>query len=315
MVTGRDTEVGRRGADAVIDMGRGRRANSAVDRSPAGGVPVRSAQYAAPCDDDASASAFARYFDPAFGRRFAERALDALVVVRGGRILDVGCDTGVFARLAAHVVGPAGRVVGIDSSPSAVETARRIDITSTVEWQRWDGPRLPFPDATFDVVACQHALHRFDDPVALLEDMRRVLAPGGRLGVLTWGPIEENPAFAAQLDATVKSGLDTSGAVEVLLDAFAFHRLDQLESLARQAGFTDVSGRTVRMLTALPRVSQWVRVYPTMPPLSHAWRHCDQQARIQFLARATELLRPFEHDGVLRVQASARLVVARAPRR
>ena len=63
------------------------------------------------------------------------------------------------------------------------------------------------------------------------------------------------------------------------------------------------------MLAALPRVSQWVRVYPSLPPLSQAWRDCSQQARIQFLARATELLRPFEHDGVLRVQASSCLVI------
>ena len=67
------------------------------------------------------------------------------------------------------------------------------------------------------------------------------------------------------------------------------------------------------MLAALPRVSQWVRVYPALPPLCDAWRHADHEARAQFLSRATELLRPFEHDGVLRVQASSRLFVAHAP--
>jgi ubiquinone/menaquinone biosynthesis C-methylase UbiE len=264
-------------------------------------------------EDEASVAVQAQHFDPAFGRRFAERAIDVLVVVRGARVLDVACGTGVFARLAAHVVGPTGRVVGLDPSPAAVETSRRIDVTSHVEWQEWDDPGLPFEDASFDVVVCQHALHRFTDPVVVLEDMRRVLTPGGRLGVITWGPIEENPAFAAQLDAVIRAGLEESGAVEALLDAFAFHNIDDLRALARKAGFLDVSCRTVRMLVALPRVAEWVRVYPSIPPLSHAWRDCSQQARIQFLARATELLRPFEHDGVLRVQASARLLVARAP--
>jgi hypothetical protein len=62
-------------------------------------------------------------------------------------------------------------------------------------------------------------------------------------------------------------------------------------------------------------VAEWVRVYPTLPPLSRVWPQCDQSARLRFLARATELLRPFEHDGVLRVQASSRLLVARRPRR
>jgi ubiquinone/menaquinone biosynthesis C-methylase UbiE len=264
-------------------------------------------------DDEASTSVYAQHFDPVFGRRFAERALDSLVVVRGGRVLDVACGTGIFARMAAHVVGPAGKVVGIDPTPAVVEAARRIDITSIVEWRNWEGSRLPFEDQMFDVVACQHALHRFNDPVAVLEDMRRVLAPGGRLGIMTWGPIEENPAFAVELDAIIKSGLDHSGVVELLLDAFAYHRIEDLRVLADKAGFTDVSCRTVRMLAALPRVSQWVRVYPSLPPLSRAWQDCSQESRIQFLSRATELLRPFEHDGVLRVQASSRLVVARVP--
>jgi hypothetical protein len=116
-----------------------------------------------------------------------------------------------------------------------------------------------------------------------------------------------------ELDAIIKSGLDESGVVELLLDAFAYHRVEDLRGLAQKAGFANVSCRTVRMLAALPRVSQWVRVYPSLAPLSRAWQECSQQARIQFLSRATELLRPFEHDGVLRMQASSRLVVARVP--
>jgi len=270
--------------------------------------------FRAAYDDEESATSYAHHFDPAFGRRFAERALDALVVVRGARVLDVACGTGVFARLAAHVVGPGGRVVGIDPSAIAVSTARRIDPTSIVDWQQWDEDGLPFDSGTFDVVACQHALHRFPDPVPVLEEMRRVLTPGGRLGITTWGPIEENPAFAAQLDATVKAGLDDDGVVEALLDAFTWHRDEDLEELARCAGLVDVSCQAIRMLAALPRVAEWVRVYPALAPLSRVWPQCGQEARVQFLSRATELLRPFEHDSVLRVQASSRLLVARRPR-
>lgn len=277
------------------------------------GVGIRTG-FRAAYDDEESAISYAQHFDPAFGRRFAERALDALVVVRGARVLDVACGTGVFARLSAHVVGPAGQVVGIDPSAIAVTTARHIDLTSTVDWQQWDEGGLPFADGSFDVVACQHALHRFTDPLPIVEEMRRVLVPGGRLGITTWGPIEENPAFAAQLDAVVKAGLNDSGVVESLLDAFAWHRTDDLEKLAHDAGLVDISCQSVLMLAALPRVAEWVRVYPSLPPLSEVWQGCDQQVRLRFLSRATELLRPFEHDSVLRVQASSRLVVARRPR-
>lgn len=263
--------------------------------------------------DEDSAVASATHFDPAFGRRFAARALDALVVVRGARLLEVACGTGIFARLAARVVGPTGRVAAVDMSAPALEVARRVDITGTVQWAPWDGAVLPFDDHSFDVVACQHALTTVADPLAVVREMRRVLVPGGRLGLTTWGPIEENPAFAAELDAAIKAGLGESGVVDALLQACALHRVDDLLALAREAGISDVSCRTVRMLAHLPPVAEWVRVYPSLPPLSAAWRDCDQQARIQFLARAAELLRPFEHDGVLRVQASSRLLVARTP--
>jgi ubiquinone/menaquinone biosynthesis C-methylase UbiE len=280
-----------------------RGAGEAVDTRPAAGAGI----------DAESASSYAQHFDGAFGRRFAEKALDALVVVRGARVLDVACGTGIFARLAAHVTGAGGHVVGVDPSAVAIDTARRIDITSNVVWVRDDLATLPFADGSFDVVALQHALHRFDDPVRILEEMRRALGPGGRIGVTTWGPIEENPAFAVQLDAVIRAGLESSGVVDVLLDAFSTHRAEDLVDLAAQAGFVDASVRTVRMLVALPRAAEWVRVYPTLPPLARAWQDCDQQSRVQFLARATELLRPFEHDGVLRVQASSRLLVARTP--
>lgn len=264
-------------------------------------------------EDEASASASATHFDPAFGRRFAERALDALVVVRGSRVLDVACGTGIFARLAARVAGPAGLVLGVDTSSPALEVAAKVDIGGTVQWRQWDGGRLPVDDASFGVVACQHGLTRFRQPVAVIKEMHRVLAPGGRLGITTWGPIEENPAFAAELDAAIKVGLGHSGVVDSLLQACSLHRVDDLLALVHQVGLTDVSCRTVRMLATLPPVAEWVRVYPSLPPLAEVWQDCDQQARIEFLARAAELLRPFEHDGVLRVQASSRLLVARMP--
>ncbi len=262
--------------------------------------------FRAAYDDEASAAAYAQHFDPAFGRRFAERALDALVVVRGAQVLDVACGTGVFARLSAHVVGPSGQVVGIDPSAIAVATARRIDPTSIVDWQEWDDGRLPFGDGAFDVVACQHALHRFPDPDLVLAEMRRVLAPGGRLGITTWGPIEENPAFAAQLDAVVKAGLDESGVVDTLLDAFAWHRTEDLRTAGPSGAGLGVAGHLVpleliRMLAALrPRAAEWVRVYPLALHRSRrsgptGWMTTERPRPVP-LPGPPSSCEPFEHD-------------------
>ena len=254
-------------------------------------------------------------FDRAFSRRFAERAIDALLVVRGTRVLEVACGTGVFARLAARVVGPGGRVVALEGVDAGLDTAQRLEPTTTVEWRAWEGGTLPFEDGAFDVVTCQHSLPRLADPLAVVAEMRRVLAPGGRLGITTWGPIEENPAFAVQLDAAIKAGAGGAGVVDALLQACSMHRVDDLLRLVQSAGLSDVSCRTVRMLAGLPPVAQWVRTCPSLPPLSGVWPGWDEETRSAFLGRVTELLRPFEHDGVLRVQASCRMVVARSPGR
>jgi ubiquinone/menaquinone biosynthesis C-methylase UbiE len=261
-----------------------------------------------------SSALYAQHFDPAFGRRIAARLIDALGIARGARVLDIASGTGVFARTAAHVVGPGGAVVAVDPSPAAVEAASDVDPTSSVAWLS-HGRDLKAVIATarpFDVVACQHALHRLEDVRGALAVARDALVSGGRLGVTTWGPIEENPAFAALLDATVRSGIDQLGVVDAILAAFSHHDCDDLMQLAHDAGFSDVSCRTVRMLATLPAAAQWVRIQPLLPPLSGSWHRAGPSARRQFEARATDLLRPFEHHGVLHVHASVRVLVAGA---
>ena len=262
-----------------------------------------------------SCALYAEHFDPAFGRRIAVRLIDDLNVARGARVLDIASGTGVFARTAAHVVGPGGAVVAVDPSPAAIEAARDVDPTSAVAWLSYgrDLDALIAAARPFDVVACQHALHRLDDARGALAVARGALLPGGRLGVTTWGPIEENPAFAALLDATVRSGIDRLGVVDAILAAFSHHDCDDLAQLARDAGFSEVSCRTVRMLATLPAAAQWVRIQPLLPPLSGSWHRAVPSARRHFEARATDLLRPFEHHGVLRVHASVRVLVADAP--
>ena len=272
--------------------------------------------YATQVFATASSSArYAQHFDPAFGRRIAARLIDALGIGRGARVLDVASGTGVFARTAAHVVGPGGAVVAVDPSPAAIEAARDVDPTSTVEWLSHgrDLNSLVAAARPFDAVACQHALHRLENARAALTVARGALVPGGQLGVTTWGPIEENPAFAAVLDATVRSGIDRLGVVDAILAAFSHHDRDDLVQLAHDVGFSDVACQTVRMLATLPAAARWARIQPLLPPLSGSWHRAAPSARRQFEARATDLLRPFEHLGVVRVHASMRVLVANVP--
>jgi SAM-dependent methyltransferase len=107
---------------------------------------------------------------------------------RGDTVLDVACGPGNFSREFAHAVGEEGLVVGIDASRTMLTRgvaeleAAELDNVALI---RGDATRLPFRDAGFDAVCCFAALHLFADPFAGLDEMRRVLAPGGRIALMT----------------------------------------------------------------------------------------------------------------------------------
>jgi ubiquinone/menaquinone biosynthesis C-methylase UbiE len=105
----------------------------------------------------------------------------ALTGVRDGEVVvDVGCGDGLLTHPAAAAAGPLGRVFGVDADAAAL-AAGRARRESRVAWVRVAADRLPFAGGTVDKVVCG------DGSAALLADAVRVLVPGGRLVVATWG--------------------------------------------------------------------------------------------------------------------------------
>ena len=144
---------------------------------------------------------YERYWRPALGRvakgplgpgMSEERRIARLLLGlgTGDGVLDVACGTGNFSRDFARQVGPAGLVVGFDASRTMLaravsDTPEARDAAGHVAYVRGDAVRLPFRDATFDAVCCFAALHMLDDPWRALDEMTRVLTPGGRIALLT----------------------------------------------------------------------------------------------------------------------------------
>ncbi len=102
----------------------------------------------------------------------------------GEAVLDLGCGAGFDALLSAQLVGPQGRVVGIDLSPEmlAVAEAGRAEAGfPQVEFREAGVEALPFPDASFDAALSNGVLNLVPDKPAALREIFRVLRPGGRL--------------------------------------------------------------------------------------------------------------------------------------
>ncbi len=104
----------------------------------------------------------------------------------GDRVVDVGSGAGLDSLIAGKMVGPNGRVVGVDMTPAMLSKARRAGQEAgldNVEFREGFGEALPVLDAWADVVISNGVLNLMPDKAAALAEMARVLKPGGRLHI------------------------------------------------------------------------------------------------------------------------------------
>ena len=134
-------------------------------------------------------------------------ALDLLVKLSGAgptdTVLDVACGAGVVVCAFAEVVR---HVAGIDLTPAMIERARVLQQEkhlTNVSWQIGDVLSLPYADASFSIVTSRYAFHHLENPGAVLAEMKRVCAPGGKV-VLADMYASSNPEKAAAFNRMEK---------------------------------------------------------------------------------------------------------------
>lgn len=103
---------------------------------------------------------------------------------QGDVVLDIGCGVGVDTLIAAMMVGPEGKVVGVDMTPEMLERAiKNLNETNlnNVTFEPASAENLPFPDESFDVVISNGVFNLIPDKVKALAEVYRVLKPSGRM--------------------------------------------------------------------------------------------------------------------------------------
>lgn len=156
-------------------------------------------------------------------------ALEMLSISSGDRVLDVCCGPGNFTRDFAREAGE-GLVVGIDASETMLGVAVRDADSDNVAYVRGDACDLPFRDGSFDAVCCFAALYLIDEPLRALEEIVRVLAPGGRVALLSSCNRGPQPVSVA------------NAVVHGLSGVRVFAR-DELTQALRDDGLVDVEQR------------------------------------------------------------------------
>lgn len=138
--------------------------------------------------------------------------VELLAVSPSDSLLDVGTGTGGLLREVERSGGRPARAIGVDVSDRMLARTRAVVPLGT-ELRRADARALPLPDASADVITCAYLLHLLTGEVRaeVLRELRRVLVPGGRLGVVTVAPPKH--ALAKLVSAPVRAAAARSSGL------------------------------------------------------------------------------------------------------
>ena len=255
------------------------------------------------------AANYERYFVPVIGEPFAQQTVAAARLKPGERVLDVACGTGVAARLAASVTGSPSSISGIDVNPAMLEVARTTGARgSEIEWHEGPAEHLPFADNGFDVVVSSLGFQFFADKPTALQEMYRVLTPGGRISVTTTGP---TPPLFETIDAILSDHLGPE-ATAFIETVFSVHDETAVRNMLGEAGFdaAKVNSGPIPLRVAPPADFVWQYVNST--PLAILATNLDEDGRVALEQAIIEQCEPFTDRGSLVMEP--RILVATARR-
>jgi SAM-dependent methyltransferase len=188
-----------------------------------------------------------------------EPMLELVVPQKTERLLDIGTGSGFTALGFAPFVLS---VVGVDDSPEAVAVAKRQAAArgaANAEFRVANHEHLPFADGSFEIVTCRFVFHHFSDPPGALAEMKRVLAPAGR--IMLYDILTSLDPHQAEVHNRIEKTRDPSHVRMLNTEEFL--------ALFRGAKL-DVAGKTV--LLAKREFTEWMEVVGADPATVRATR-------------------------------------------
>ncbi|MGH8994233.1 MAG: class I SAM-dependent methyltransferase [Acidimicrobiia bacterium] len=218
----------------------------------------------------------------------------------GDRLLDMACGSGLAVELAAL---RGASCAGIDASPRLLAVAQ--DRSPEADLRVGDMNALPWDDATFDVVTSFRGIWA-TTPNAVAE-ARRVLAPGGRVGITVWGHLKTSPGawVVAPLRLAAEQKLVNQSAM------VALGRPGAGEDLLARSGFVDIERIEVPFVWEFPDAAGFARALAATGPAYEAIQAVGKDA---FMKAACEVAGEHVRDGLpVRAQPAVVGYLARKP--
>jgi ubiquinone/menaquinone biosynthesis C-methylase UbiE len=221
---------------------------------------------------------------------FSRRLLDLADLQAGYRVLDVASGSGLAAFMAAQIVGPEGRVIGVDLSERMLGLAgkRAAELgVDNVEFTQMDAEELGFPPESFDAVLCALGLMLFPQPNEALSEMRRVLRTGGTAALSVFGT-GSSVALRALIDPFIPHMPPPPQRGPSI---FGFGRPEVLEAEARAAGFSDVTTMRVGHVLAVDREEGVLEMLLSLGRLAQMYARLPAEAQAQLKEQVYQIAR------------------------
>jgi ubiquinone/menaquinone biosynthesis C-methylase UbiE len=253
--------------------------------------------------------------------RHGEEALRIHPPKPGERVLDVGCGFGDTSQRIAGLVGPEGRVVGIDAAPRFIETAQQEAEEAdcrNVEFVVGDVEVTQFGDR-FDYAFSRMGTMFFANPVAALRNVRRALVPEGRLCMVVWRRKLDNEWLhrAERVVEEFVTEPEESDEPTCGPGPFSMADADTTSQILIGAGFGDITFRRCDLDIRVGRdLDQAIEMVTALGPAGEVIRLAGDEAeriRPQIEAALREAMADFEGEDGVTASASTWIVSATAP--
>jgi ubiquinone/menaquinone biosynthesis C-methylase UbiE len=254
-----------------------------------------------------ASAAYERVMVPAVFGPWAKDLLDTVRLVAATAVLDVACGTDIVARTAALHVGPNGRVAGLDSNAAMLAVARELPATdgARIEWQQGNAISLPFADGDFDTVLCQQGLQYMPDRRAALQEMKRVLASAGQLGLTVF-----RQSIGYEVFERTAARFVGAEAAAIMREPFACGDLHELSELLENAGLAEVRIYAKTLAARFLSSDDFIN-YQLGGRLAGAVNKLNDDARVALITALRKTFEPYSGPQGLTFPMEAQVIVAR----